>query len=64
MKAKHMSNSVTPTNWSYLAMLVCSKMRLQKIELGCSEYTAIQAKQILMPSHLFRTYSQMRSCFL
>lgn len=64
MKAKHMSNSVTPTNRSYLAMLVCSKTRLQKIVLGCSEYTAIQAKQIRRPSHLFRTYSQMRSCFL
>ena len=56
MRIKHMPNLVTPSNWSFLTMLVCSKVRFQKIILGCSEYTATLTRQILRLSYLLRTY--------
>lgn len=66
VKVKHVeSNSETSTNWSYLGVLVCSKMRFSKAHTwlpGVHSYTNKANTQVLTSVH-HRTYSEIRACF-
>lgn len=55
-----MPDSVTPTNWSQLGTLVCSKMRFQNLGLGHSEYTAALTR--LRSSSLFTGHILGSNC--